>query len=91
LSGKHSGCSLFANNGGGTMRYLASGCAEGTTGSRFRRFYPFFYKYNFVYGKKVLSGNAQGIEAVSFFAIGKKDTSGNPGPAAGRMRPYSYF
>jgi hypothetical protein len=30
---------------------------------------------------------AQGIEAVSFFAAGKKDTSGKPGPAAGRMRP----
>jgi hypothetical protein len=34
---------------------------------------------------------AQGIEAVSFFAAGKKDTSGKPGPrsAAGTegMRP----
>jgi formylglycine-generating enzyme required for sulfatase activity len=26
-------------------------------------------------------GDAQGIEAVSFFAVGKKDTSGKPGPA----------
>jgi hypothetical protein len=26
--------------------------------------------------------HAQGIEAVSFFAGGKKDTSGKPGPAA---------
>jgi hypothetical protein len=33
--------------------------------------------------------HAQGIEAVSFFAAGKKDTSGKPGPRAkgARMRP----
>jgi hypothetical protein len=28
--------------------------------------------------------HAQGIEAVSFFAAGKKDTSVKPGPRAGR-------
>jgi hypothetical protein len=39
--------------------------------------------------KKACPGNAQGIEAVSFFAAGKKDTSGKPGPGAkgARMRP----
>jgi hypothetical protein len=34
-----------------------------------------------------LYSEAQGIEAVSFFAAGEKDTSVKPGPAAGRMRP----
>jgi hypothetical protein len=45
--------------------------------------------------EKTCTGNAQGIEAVSFFAGGKKDTSGKPGPGAvlpcgqvgARMRP----
>jgi hypothetical protein len=34
--------------------------------------------------------HAQGIEAVSFFAIGKKDTSGKPGfrRKAPEMRPF---
>jgi hypothetical protein len=37
--------------------------------------------------------NAQGIEAVYFFAAGKKDTSGKPGPGAigARMRPKSKY
>jgi hypothetical protein len=43
--------------------------------------------------------HAQGIEAVSFFAIGKKDTSVKPGPravlpggqAGARMRPKQNF
>jgi hypothetical protein len=30
-------------------------------------------------GRKSGAGNAQGIEAVSFFAAGEKDTSGKPG------------
>jgi hypothetical protein len=40
-------------------------------------------------GKKAPLRNAQGIEAVSFFAMGKKDTSVKPGPRTrgARMRP----
>jgi hypothetical protein len=33
----------------------------------------------FISGKSVLPANAQGIEAVYFFAASKKDTSGKPG------------
>jgi hypothetical protein len=33
---------------------------------------------------------AQGIEAVSFFAGGKKDTSGKPGRRGAAMRPNFY-
>jgi hypothetical protein len=33
------------------------------------------------FGGGAAVGRAQGIEAVSFFAAGKKDTSGKPGPA----------
>jgi hypothetical protein len=43
----------------------------------------------FISGKSVLLANAQGIEAVSFFAAGKKDTSVKPGfrREAPEMRP----
>jgi hypothetical protein len=39
--------------------------------------------------EKLPAWDTQGIEAVSFFAEGKKDTSGKPGPCAigARMRP----
>jgi hypothetical protein len=35
----------------------------------------------FTNAETVSHSKAQGIEAVSFFAAGKKDTSGKPGPA----------
>jgi hypothetical protein len=46
---------------------------------------------NFPQKTKLWDTDAQGIEAVSFFAIGKKDTSVKPGPRArgARMRPDS--
>jgi hypothetical protein len=40
------------------VNLATGGCAGGTTASRFRRFYPFFYEYNFVYhcGRKPVGG-----------------------------------
>jgi hypothetical protein len=47
--------------------------------------------HNAIPEKKFLPANAQGIEAISFFAAGKKDTSGKPGfrREAPEMRPNS--
>jgi hypothetical protein len=54
----------------------------------------YFFDF-FDFAVKFPYNDAQGIEAVSFFAEGKKDTSGKPGPRAvlpcgqvgARMRP----
>jgi hypothetical protein len=51
-------------------------------------FFNFFDFFDFAVNKQRFNSSlrdAQGIEAVSFFAADKKDTSGKPGPAARRQ------
>jgi hypothetical protein len=47
----------------------------------FGRFTRIFGSLRILWGCQAPPPTAQGIEAVSFFAWGKKDTSGKPGPA----------
>jgi hypothetical protein len=58
-------------------RGLTPACVQNQKGKEVKEvfilyFFPFFYFFDFV----VKNLAAQGIEAVSFFAGGKKDTSG---------------